>query len=80
MTVYFKNDFMTTLGDFTLQDASPLHRGSSEYRFTMGNLYIKPDFEKALALITIMISDQEMIQKYPLSENAQLIVQSKAIL
>jgi len=27
-----------------------------------------------------MISDQEMIQKYPLSENAQLIVQSKAIL
>jgi len=40
MTEYFRNDFLTTLGDFILQEASPLFRSSTQYRITMGNYYI----------------------------------------
>lgn len=57
MTEYFRTDFLTTLGDFILQDKSPLFRGSNDYRITMGNYYSQPDFDKALMLITIMMSE-----------------------
>jgi len=69
MTEYLRNDFLAFLGDFILQDASPLFR-STEYRIQMGNYYITPDFEKALLLITIMMSDKELLAEYPLSEDA----------
>lgn len=46
----------------------------------MGNYYNQPDFDKALLIITVMMSDSEMLSKYPLSEDAQKISQSKAIL
>lgn len=61
MTEYLRNDFLALLGDFILQDASPLFRGT-EYRIQMGNHYIYPDFEKALLLITIMMSEKELLK------------------
>jgi len=39
MTEYLRSDFMALLGDFVLQDSSPLFRGT-EYRIQMGNYYI----------------------------------------
>lgn len=80
MLEYFRNDFLTVIGDFILQDASPLYKGSTDYRLQMGNYYISPDFDTALELITVMISDSEMQARYPFSENAQRIVVSKEIL
>ena len=74
-----RSDFLVQLGDFILQDNSPLYSGT-EFRIQMGNYYIQPDFDKALYLITILMSDSEMLAKYPLSEEAQKISQSKAIL
>lgn len=40
MLEYFRNDFLTVIGDFILQDASPLYRGATDYRLSMGNYYI----------------------------------------
>ena len=79
MTEYLRSDFLALLGDFILQDSSPLFRGT-EYRIQMGNYYIQPDFEKALLLITVMMSDNELLSKYPLSEDALKISSSKAVL
>ena len=76
---YFRSDFMAVIGDFILQDNSPLFRGT-EYRIQMGNYYNQPEFDKALLLITVMMSDNEMLTKYPLSEDATKVSQSKAIL
>lgn len=59
MLVYMRDDFITTLGDFILQDNSPFAT-STQYRVTMGNYYIQPDFQKALHLITIIMSDNEL--------------------
>lgn len=61
MTEYLRNDFLAVLGDFILQENSPLYRGT-EYRIQMGNYYIQPDFEKALLLITIMMSEKELLK------------------
>ena len=74
-----RSDFLVQLGDFVLQDNSPLY-SSTEFRIQMGNYYIQPDFDKALYLITILMSDNEMLARYPLSEEALRISQSKAIL
>lgn len=46
----------------------------------MGNYYIQPDFDKGLFLCTILMSDQELQKKFPLSQNAILISQSKSFL
>lgn len=40
LTEYFRTDFLTTLGDFILQDKSPLFRGQNDYRISMGNYYV----------------------------------------
>ena len=69
MTEYLRSDFLTIIGDFILQDNSPHYR-TSEYRIQMGTYYNQPDFEKALLLITIMMSDNELKNVYPLSEEA----------
>ena len=70
--VYLRDDFITNLGDFILQDNSPFS-SVTQYRHQMGNYYIQPDFEKALHLITIMMSDTELQKQNPLSENAKRI-------
>ena len=79
MTEYLRSDFLSLLGDFILQDSSPLHR-AGEPRVEMGNYYLQPDFDKALLLITIMMSEQRLLATYPMSETATRISQSKAVL
>lgn len=80
MTEYFRTDMMSLLGDFILQDSSPLHAGENDYRFTMGNYNMQPDFEKAFLLICIMMGETEIQKRYPLTEDAQKIGQSKHFL
>ena len=80
MTEYFRTDMMSLLGDFILQDNSPLHAGENDYRFTMGNYNMQPDLEKAFLLICIMMGETEIQKRYPLTEDAQKIGQSKHFL
>ena len=79
MTEFARTDFITTIGDFVLQDNSPLYK-ISEYRVTMGNYYTQPDFDKAFMLITIMMSDKKLQETYPMSEDANKICNSKEFL
>ena len=46
----------------------------------MGTQFTKPNFSPIMGVITTMMTDKEMIAKYPLSENAQKILESKEIL
>ena len=79
MMEFCRSDFLVQLGDFVLQDNSPLYT-ATDFRVQMGNYYIQPDFDKALYLITILMSDNDMLARYPLSDEAIRISQSKAIL
>jgi len=54
--------------------------GENDYRFTMGNYNMQPDFEKAFLLICIMMGETEIQKRYPLTEDAQKIGQSKYFL
>jgi len=40
----------------------------------MGGSYVKANFTSIVKLMTIMMSDQAMIAKYPFSANAQKII------
>ena len=46
----------------------------------MGATYQKPNFGPAIKLITVMMADKAMAEKYPFSEQAQKIIQHKDIL
>ena len=69
---------LETLGDFILGDKSPMYAG--EARVEMGSNYTKPNFSAIMGIISTMMSDEAMKEKYPLSENAQKILASKSIL
>jgi len=60
MTEYLRSNFLATLGDFILQDNSPLHAGVNDYRIQMGNYYAQPEFDKGLLLCTLLMSEQEI--------------------
>jgi hypothetical protein len=40
-----------------------------EKRYEMGGSYASPNFSSLIKLITKMISTEELIEKYPLSDN-----------
>lgn len=67
------------LGDFILQENSPYYE-VGQVRQTMGGAYGSPNFSAILKLIIIMVSNQELSAKYPLSEGDQAIVSHKDIL
>ena len=60
MTELMRRDFLAKLGDFILQDSSPLHKGESDYRFTMGNYYMQPSFEKGLLLCSLLMAETDI--------------------
>ena len=78
MTLYFKRNMIEILGDFILQDDSPIE--SEMQRKHMGSAYDKVNFSPLLGVISRMMTDTTMIEKYPLSENAIKIVQSDVLL
>lgn len=61
-----KNEFILKACDFILGKKSPLLQ-PGEKRFDMGG-YISPNFTPFVKLITKMVSDPELLQRHPLSE------------
>ena len=55
------------IGDWVLGDSSPLKQ-AGETRVQMGASYQKPNFGYAMKLITVMMADKSMAEKYPFSE------------
>mmetsp|Transcript_5776 Transcript_5776/g.6910 ORF Transcript_5776/g.6910 Transcript_5776/m.6910 type:complete len:199 (-) Transcript_5776:1658-2254(-) len=80
MTELMRRDFLAKLGDFILQDSSPLHKGDSDFRFSMGNYYVQPNFEKGLLLCSLIMAETDIQQTYPLTEDAIAISQSKSFM
>lgn len=72
MNLYFKRNMIEILGDFILQDDSPIE--SEMQRKIMGNSFDKVNFSPLLGIISRMMTDKTMLEKYPLSENATKIV------
>ncbi len=64
---YFRNDFVERACDFILGKKSPLLQ-PGEKRIEMGGSFSNPNFSGIITLITKMITNEELINKYPLSE------------
>ena len=75
---YYRKNMLEVLGDFVLGDKSPM--AGMQQRVQMGTSYTKPSFGPLMGTITTMMTDKEMIKKYPLSENSKKILESKHIL
>lgn len=58
------------IGDFILGDKSPFKK-PNEYRPTMGSSYISPQFGKLMQLFNTMMSQVNMLEKFPLSEETK---------
>lgn len=77
--LYYVYDMLRYLGDFVLQENSP-YSEPGQIRTSMGGTYQSPNFGPILKTIIYMISDQDMKDKYPLSEKNQAVVSHKEIL
>lgn len=77
--IYFKYNMIRYLGDFILQESSP-YQAEGQTRVPMGGNYGNPNFSALLKTIILMISDREMMAKYPLDELNQAVVSHKDIL
>lgn len=65
---FFQINMVERLGDFILEDESPL-LAEGEKRPTMdGSAYMKPNFAQLMQILTIMVSDKDLVAKYPLTE------------
>lgn len=67
------------IGDFILGEKSPLC-GPKESRVSMGGSYSQPNFSAIMTLLVNLISDEETLKKYPLSEATHQMIQNKEIL
>ena len=63
--LYFIHDMIRHLGDFVLQENSPYHEAGRMLTPMVAN-YGAPNFASLLKTIIIMVSDQDMLDKYPL--------------
>ena len=59
MTELLRKDFLSKLGDFILQDQSPLE-DENNIRIQMGNYYFQPDFSKGLLLCSLLIAESDI--------------------
>jgi len=57
------------IGDFILGEKSPLYKPGQK-RQQMGGSYNKPNFAKIMKLLTVLMSNSEFQEKYPLSAEA----------
>jgi len=63
----FRQNFIGKACDFLLGKKSPLAT-PNEKRFEMGGSYSNPNFSSVIKLLTRMINDNELIEKYPLTD------------
>lgn len=64
---FYKLKYVERASDFLLGRKSPLMK-ADERRPELGGTYAHPDFSSVIKLITALITDDELLQKYPLSE------------
>lgn len=64
---FFKIKYVERASDFMLGSKSPLC-GSNERRPGLGGPYAHPDFSSVIKLMTALITDGELLAKYPMSE------------
>jgi len=76
---YFKQNTLERLLDFILQDQSPL-RQVGEKRVSMGSSFVSVSFTPIVKLITIMMSDKGLLEKYPMSDVVKQMIASKEML
>jgi hypothetical protein len=63
----FRNNFFEKACDFILGKKSPLMH-PNEKRFEMGGSYNQPNFSSITKLLTRMLTNQDFMDKYPLSD------------
>lgn len=63
----YKIKFIEKACDFLLGKKSPLYQ-LGEKRSEMGGSFSNPNFSALIKLLTRMINDDELIQKYPLND------------
>jgi hypothetical protein len=63
----FRQGFIGKACDFLLGRKSPM-ASPNEKRYEMGGSYSSPNFSSLIKLISRMINDEKLIQKYPLSD------------
>lgn len=64
---FFKLKFVEKACDFMLGKKSPLCRGD-ENRTDVGGAYAHPDFSSVIKLMTAMITDNDLLAKYPMTD------------
>ena len=75
MGLFFRWNMLERLGDFVLGDKSPMHEVGTQ-RWSMGTQWLKPNFSALMGVVTTMMTDRDMIERFPLSENSQKIISS----
>lgn len=79
MEYYFKNNYLERLLDFVLGDSSPIKQ-PGEKRIQMGSSFISANFSSIIKLITAMMTDKELLLKYPMTDATKLMISSKDML
>ena len=64
---FYRHNFIEKACDFLLGKKSPLIK-PGEKRIDMGGTYQTPNFSAIIKLVTRMIMDEEMLEKFPLNE------------
>lgn len=79
MHYYLSHHTIEKIGDFMLEGKSPyLYEG--EVRPCMGTAYTKPELGQIMNLFNFMISQTELLEKYPLDAKANLMFEQKDML
>lgn len=76
---YFKHNILERLLDFILQDSSPL-RQVGEKRVTMGSSFVSVNFTPIVKLATIMMTEKDLLEVYPMTEVVKQMIASKEML
>jgi len=65
---FFRNRFIEKACDFILGRKSPLYNPQVEKRSEMGTSYSSPNFGAIIKIVTRMVTDEELVHKYPLTD------------
>lgn len=64
LTHFFKSNMLERILDFVMMDKSPMQK-PGEARVQMGGSYNGPNFSSLMRIVTVMTSQQALLQQYP---------------
>lgn len=79
MHFYHSQNILERILDFILGDSSPIKQ-PGEKRVQMGSSFVSPNFTSLIKLVTVMMTDQELLAKFPMSEASKQMIGSKEML